>query len=315
MSQIYYDISDLPADLLALEQASSKLAAELYRITWGSEGVWRYTNWHADIVFDGSSWSSGVIGRGAIERGISLVSNKVIVKSTITTPPFDKFMKYDVPVHVQVEILRYFPLGGLDKAWCLFKGYITSPAVSEREVSCLCLDKTFLLERDLMRLVFQPCCNWRVGDVICQIDLSLYTALVQTISGVSGTVLTLNDLDGPDGNPAEDGYYTNGFLTCNGKRYTIVDHSQVGAGGTVTLLFVSADIILGAAVDLTAGCDLKVDTCYSKFNNLDKFSGFPFVPIKNPTSEIAIEDTADDRLTGSQGVIENFNNEGSLIKL
>lgn len=316
MSQVFYDISNLPVDLLALEQASSKLAAELYKITWGDEGEWCYTNWHASFIFNEKTWNPCVISRGEVERGIKLVSNKVTIKAMISTPPFDRLAaEYDVPVHVQLEILRYFPLEDLDKAWCLFRGYITSPAVSSREVTCLCVDKTFLLERDLMRMVFQPCCNWRLGDLVCLVDLSLYTASNQTIAGINGTVISFVDLDGPDGNPAENGYYTNGFMTCDGKRYTIVDHSQDGAGGTITVLFISSDMVIGKLVDLTAGCDLRVDTCFNKFNNLDKFVGFPFVPIKSPSNEIEIEDTADMRLVGSQGVVENLTNEGSLIKL
>jgi uncharacterized phage protein (TIGR02218 family) len=316
MSQVFYDISDLPVDLLALEQAESKLAAELYKITWGDEGEWHYTNWHAALTFDGKIWSPCVISRGDVERGIKLVSNKVTIKAMISTSPFDRLAtEYDVPVHVRLEILRYFPLEALDKAWCLFRGYITSPAVNSREVTCLCVDKTFLLERDLMRMVFQPCCNWRLGDPICSVDLSLYTASDQTIAGIDGTVISFVDLDGPDGNPAEDEYYTNGFMTCDGKKYTIVDHSQDGAGGTVTVLFTSSSMVIGKLVDLTAGCDLKVDTCFNKFGNLDKFLGFPFVPIKSPSSEIEIEDATDSRLVSSQGVVENLTNEGELIKL
>lgn len=312
---IHYDVSNLPAALLALERDAEKVVAELYWVTWAGAEHWRYTNWHDYLTFDAASWKPTTISRGTVERGIRLQSHRVTIKSLTSVEPFDRFLKYEVPVPVALKILRYFPNGREDSAWCIFNGYITSPRVEGRAIECGCVDKTYLLERDLMRMVYGPCCNWRLGDERCGINLDDYTEPNQTVAAVTGTALTFNVLNGPDGNPAEDDYYTNGFLTYANRRYTIVKHAQAGNGGELTLLFVSADIVTGISVSLTVGCDLKITTCYNKFNNLSKFSGFPFIPLENPGTEIPIADLTDEDIVPTQDVIENYENEGQLIKL
>lgn len=312
---IYYDVSNLPDALLDLERSAEKIAAELYWITWAGTENWYYSNWHDYLTFDGKSWSPVTISRGEVERGTKLQSHKVTIKSITAVEPFDRFLKYEVPVPVALKILRYFPGSEEDSAWCIFNGYITSPSVKGREIICSCVDKTYLLERDLMRIVFGPCCNWRLGDTRCGLTLSDYTEPNQTVAGVNGTVLTFNLLNGPDGGPADDGYYSNGFLTYNNRQYTIVEHVQLGAGGTLTLLFVSADVVIGISVSLTGGCDLKITTCFEKFNNLANFNGFPFIPIQSPGTEIPVADIADKDISSMQDVIENYENEGRLVKL
>lgn len=312
---IYYDISNIPAALLNLERAETKVVAELYWITWAGTEDWYYCNWHDYLNFDGKTWEPRVLSRSEIERGTGLMSHKVTIESVIDIPPFERFVLYDVPVTVRIRILRYFPNSGVDHAWAIFNGYITSPEVIGRGVKCLCVDKTFLLERDVIRIVFQPCCNWRLGDPLCGINLNAYTEPGQTVQNITGNVLTFNALNGPDGNPATNGYYTNGWLVINSKRYTIVDHTQAGAGGTITLLFLSNDIVLGASVSLTAGCDGKIGTCHEKFNNLDEYEGFPFIPLKNPATEIELASTTDADLNPTQDVMEDFENEGELVKL
>jgi uncharacterized phage protein (TIGR02218 family) len=237
------------------------------------------------------------------------------LRSVVDLSPFDRFLDYDVPVPVKIRVLRYFPNSRLDEAWAVYNGYVVTPEINAHDIVCACTDKTHVLERDVIRMLFQPCCNWRVGDLLCGVDLSVYTALNQTVADIDKTLLTFNDLNGPDGNPASLEYYLNGWMTFNQRRYTIVDHAQAGAGGTITLLFVPDGLVIGASVDLTAGCDLKIGTCYEKFNNLDRFSGFPFIPTVNPGKEISMESITDEDVSPTQDLNVGADTSGNLIKL
>jgi hypothetical protein len=55
------------------------------------------------------------------------------------------------------------------------------------------------------------------------------------------------------------------------------------SGSSVELLY-PVDIAVSTNVVLTVGCDHSTSTCASRFNNLDNYGGFPFIPSKNPFS-------------------------------
>ena len=38
----------------------------------------------------------------------------------------------------------------------------------------------------------------------------------------------------------------------------------------------------GLVIRIYPGCDRTKETCQSKFNNLNNYGGFPFIPLKNP---------------------------------
>jgi hypothetical protein len=80
--------------------------------------------------------------------------------------------------------------------------------------------------------------------------------------------------------PAVAGRLAGGWLqTPSGARHMIVSVSAP----QVELLY-PANVQPGDPVLLVAGCDHSLQTCQSRFNNLDNYGGFPFIPIKNPFS-------------------------------
>jgi uncharacterized phage protein (TIGR02218 family) len=79
-----------------------------------------------------------------------------------------------------------------------------------------------------------------------------------------------------------NGYYSGGILEAsNGDKRFIVKHEGIyifvnrllGALETATL---------PASVKIYPGCDRSKETCKNKFNNLNNYGGFPFIPGKNP---------------------------------
>lgn len=76
------------------------------------------------------------------------------------------------------------------------------------------------------------------------------------------------------------GTLAGGWLeTDTGACHMIVSEWTEG----VELLYPVA-IEVGSGVQLTAGCDHSTSTCQSRFDNLDNYGGFPFIPTKNPFS-------------------------------
>ena len=82
-----------------------------------------------------------------------------------------------------------------------------------------------------------------------------------------------------------DGYYTGGMIVApDGSARFITAHS----GDTVTMARPLASLAGGQTVAIYPGCDHLKETCKNKFNNLDNFGGFPWIPAKNPYSGSSI---------------------------
>lgn len=65
----------------------------------------------------------------------------------------------------------------------------------------------------------------------------------------------------------------------SGARHMIVGVDSAGVELLAPLLLPA-----GAVVQLVAGCDHSTATCAARFNNLNNYGGFPFLPNKNPFS-------------------------------
>jgi hypothetical protein len=71
-----------------------------------------------------------------------------------------------------------------------------------------------------------------------------------------------------------------GFITfSSGLNYLLRRTIKRVDGDTITLMSPLPNIPeIGAIVALTHGCDKSQSTCLNKFNNLNNFGGFPYIP-------------------------------------
>ncbi len=78
---------------------------------------------------------------------------------------------------------------------------------------------------------------------------------------------------------AADGYYDNGIVKLN--RESVHIERQVG---TILTVFneIPSSFTVGTTVKLLAGDDKQAATCATKFGNIRRFLGFPWLPAKNP---------------------------------
>ena len=102
------------------------------------------------------------------------------------------------------------------------------------------------------------------------------TAFTQT---GSVSAITTNKWVFTISNAQADGYYSNGLIKFtsglnNGLSAVIKSH----AGNKVTLMLPTAfSINVGDTFEIQAGCDKTLDTCKTKFNNVNNFGGFPHI--------------------------------------
>ena len=119
---------------------------------------------------------------------------------------------------------------------------------------------------------YQRTCQAKLGDSKCGVDLSspLYTKTATVVSATAYS-LTVDTVGG-----VADEWFTLGKLvTVEGYEVGIRAHT-----GTTVDLWQRLPVIpaAGETVTLVAGCKQDRGTCATKFNNILRFQGFPFIP-------------------------------------
>ena len=82
----------------------------------------------------------------------------------------------------------------------------------------------------------------------------------------------------------QPGYYVGGILKLGGASRFIIAQN----GYKLTLSRPLLTLAANAKVDIYPGCDRLAATCNSKFNNLDNYGGFDYIPPKGPFEGVSI---------------------------
>lgn len=128
------------------------------------------------------------------------------------------------------------------------------------------------LSADFPNVYYQGPCNHTLFDERCGVDQSLWdqNTTMTVVNGKTITVASVGTLTGQ--------LLGGDALLPSGERRMIV--AQVG--NVLTLNYPFAEANVGEAIILLAGCDLAwMGDCKNRFNNTEKFGGFPFIPPRN----------------------------------
>ena len=168
-----------------------------------------------------------------------------------------------------------------------WKGRVAGSSSTGDSVSLDCENIFTSMRRTGVRARYKKKCRHALYQRGCGLNDYDFAVVVEAndITGKVVTVESLNDSN-TDSNIAGDGYFTGGMLETNdGFLRYIISHS----GSQLTLISalpaLATDIIDSSGsstVTIYPGCDHTRATCSGKFNNLDNFGGFPFIPGKNP---------------------------------
>lgn len=163
----------------------------------------------------------------------------------------------------------------------LWMGRVLGVEVADESARIRCESVHVSMKRIGLRRLYSRACTHVLYSPECGASPIYATATVQE---VAGSYVRLDDLA-----PSFEQAVIGGWLqTADGRRYMITDFNTwfsyaLTPGPTVALL-TPAELQPGDEVRLYAGCDHSMQTCQSRFNNLDNYGGFPFIPSKNPFS-------------------------------
>ncbi|MEM4959906.1 MAG: phage BR0599 family protein [Nanopusillaceae archaeon] len=179
---------------------------------------------------------------------------------------------------IQVQISIYFPNEKVTHT--IFTGICKEIAVSSNYFVMLKLVDYFSITKvNIPKLTYSAYCNNSFGDQHCKVNLSHFSIVTSVLETDNRTALYSLALT----NYSED-YFTLGMVEFNyeGRKLTrlITKHSQSQGKVYLQLPFeVSVD---NQTVRIIAGCNKSPYSCKYKFNNIRNFTGFPYIPIKNP---------------------------------
>ncbi len=277
-----------PAETYATTHGALATPAYLFRFIRYHPGLTiinRYTSFERNIDAAGELFEAKKISHSEITEALEIEQTKIKIKSdAFEGNPLMLFMPNRLEGPLWVEVLRCTPdasgLAGLPET--LFVGKVNRPRYEGPSVECEAVHQLMDLNQMMPTMLIQPTCNYRLYSNPCGILESANTYTGSTAS--SGTSIVISSGTFPD-LPA--GYFAFGRIWFgSGATYQsrTIFNSTAAVGGVVTLTIqgVFAPAIVGT-VNLSPGCDGSADTCKNRFNNFNRFGGFPFVPPGNPS--------------------------------
>ncbi len=270
-----------------LNGSADFVMADLYSITLNGGTVLNWSGAAIPITFGGTAWQLGP----AISRG------KLTTKLGVEVATLEITLSASASDQVNAVALIPFILGlGLDNAtlvlyraflpsWAssvtgtliAFSGRITSiKDISDTSMTITVSSWLVLTNVNMGPDVFQaPCLNTVYDGGCLAVKASFTTA--GAVSGTGGTTTAFNT-----NLTAASGYYAQGPMTFTSGANAGLSRavkSYLNASGAITLAlplpFAPAN---GDTFSISAGCDLTMATCQSRFANLIHFRGQPFTP-------------------------------------
>lgn len=258
---------------------------EFYKFT-GPFGTFRYTSDNKPGVCDGELYVvlEGGISRTAIDTSVASDS---VVTCDITLPAKSElavlYCYTKSPDELMVEVRRAHRGDDWNTEWEMeWRGFGLDTSTNGDEAiirtgSAL----QAKLTGNIASIYYQRSCNHKLFDSRCGVDKADWT-LTTTITKIQSFIITVDDDQAAD-NALEGGEIIN---TRTGESRTI--YSNTNNVLRISAPFVMAEV--GDTVELVFGCDhSRLGHCKNRFNNVERFGGFPFIPTVNPFTDLRFE--------------------------
>lgn len=162
-----------------------------------------------------------------------------------------------------------------------FWGRISDAQPSRETIAITVSSEIKLLDVEMPRNTFQPKCLHVLYDTGCALTRASFATVGAVVAGGSASAFRTNLA-------AANGYYDLGVLTFTSgalANMRVSVKAYVNANGLVTP---TAKLIANPAAAVTfsivPGCDKTQGTCNTKFANLAKFRGYPYIPVPETVS-------------------------------
>jgi uncharacterized phage protein (TIGR02218 family) len=260
------------------KSVQSAAPKELYTFT-APTFTYRFTSHDQDLNVNGVTFTSLAISRGNVAKSPMGQTREMIVSMPRNHELVSRLRNNGItPRGVEVKIERYHhAIGGIITTREVWRGDVASieseDAVTRIRVPSQ-LDDRLNVHLPVVRA--QRTCNHMLYDRGCQVARASFKVNT-TILTVNGTTLTVASMGGQ-----ADGWSKYGDIIRaeDGESRSVLSH----VGTTLIIDVPFGTMNAGDVVDVSAGCDRLLDTCFVKFNNIPNFGGHPEMPQYNPSA-------------------------------
>lgn len=260
----------------------------LYKFVQGSQ-QWCYTNAPFQVSFAGDTYSPSAVGHSEVKQSNELSKNSITLTFPLNDEFAAQFLGHAPDLVTSVTLLRGHLGDGEGEFIAYWKGRVASSKASGAKVHMECESVFTSLRRSGLRARYQKSCRHALYARGCRLNSEDW-AVIALCTGTSGATVTI-----PGAADLAAGYLIGGMLRSpDGVLRYVVNH----VGDQVTLMHPVKSLVEavakagygrsygeyygGVVVKLYPGCDHTTVECSTRFNNLDNYGGFPWIPIKNP---------------------------------
>ena len=222
------------------------------------------------------------IKASTVKQSSELSNNGIKITLPRTNELAKIFLGFTPELQTTLTIFRSHDVPGIEVSddRVYWKGRVAAARAEGDGVTLECEDIFTSMRRTGLRARYQKGCRHALFATGCGVNIDSFEAGA-TILSQSGRVITVEG--DSTASLSEANYYLGGIvkITATGAMRYITGHS----GNSLTLISAFGDLDLdssGIAVSIFPGCDHTMATCKDKFNNLDNYGGYPFIPSKNP---------------------------------
>jgi len=265
------------------KSGSSGFPGELFKFTRGPDEFF-FTSGDQTVNFQAADFVPSLIKRTSpvqsTERGQANI--------TITVPRDSEvalLFRIFVPASTMfITIFRFHKNVGLTPgptdAVVFWQGRVRAVNFIGSEAEIDCEPFNAFLKRPGLRVMYQSTCNHMLYGPDCTVDRELFK-VVATITSISGDIVTAPEFATQFiADPTF--FFGGGFIETVDLDRRLIVEAGVPSDDDLRVLLPFENLAIGDTVFAFAGCDRTRQTCNTKFDNLDFFGGFPYIPDRNP---------------------------------
>jgi len=249
---------------------------ELYTFTY-NETLYQYHSGNGGplTVTGEGTFTAAPIGRKEFSRTFSKDNNVITMPANLEPAPAYRYLN---PTTLVSVVVKSYP-----DLRTLFSGVVAScKYTAEKLTAELKIKGKYTLNDGIIPIrTYGTACSWTLFGSECKVIKENFGVTVPsgqpTVSADGYSMVDLEFGTYPDG------YFTGGYLeTSPAVQYQyILNH----IGNTIWFLVPFNLEHTGNTISLFAGCNKSSDVCTNLFDNYKNFSGFPYIPEKNPVTK------------------------------
>ena len=278
--------------LAFLNSATEIMMCDLYTFTTTGAVVTRFTSGDRTITVNAITYSIGpkiersttrmIVGVEVDTLTIDLYAEPSILLGTL---PMIQALAQGVMDNGTLRVERLFMDAAAVKQGTIlmFSGRVGQVDTMRGHATLEVLSHIELLDVMIPSAVYQPSCRNTLYDGFCSVDRAskAVTTTATSATGVTRQTFAAN-FTSTAGAPA--GYFTLGTVKFNsgantGITRTVKYHSGTGTGTIEVTPPWPYAVAIGDSFSAYPGCDKTKTTCNTKFANLQRFQGEPFIPL------------------------------------